>query len=195
MLSRACYITDRHSLPPGATLLEAIERNLESGPGWIQIREKDLSARSLFELVRQAMALPNPRQVKILVNSRVDVALAAGTAGAHLPAGSPEPRSWRDTVPPGFLIGVSCHSVPEIRAAAEAGADYAFFGPVFAPLSKPLALAPRGLEELARAAQAVTIPVLALGGITRENAPECIAAGAAGIAGVSLYQSPGQFRS
>lgn len=169
-------------------MLDSIAKNLAEGPDWIQIREKDLSARELFEMVQGALALPNPRGVKILVNSRVDVALAAGAAGVHLPAGSPAPQSWGEIVPQGFLIGVSCHSVDEVRRAEQEGADYVVLGPVFAPLSKPLSLPPLGLEELARAAAAAKIPVLALGGITRENAGKCGAAGAAGIAGISLYQ-------
>jgi thiamine-phosphate pyrophosphorylase len=183
-----CYITDRHSLPEGTTVLETIARNLASGPDWIQIREKDLPAHELFQLVRTAMVLPNPRGVKMLVNSRVDMALAAEAAGAHLPAGSPAPQTWREIAPPGFLMGVSCHTLDEVRRAEQEGADYAVFGPVFAPLSKPLGLTPLGLDELGRAAASVKIPVLALGGITRENAEQCVAAGAAGVAGVSLYQ-------
>lgn len=182
------YITERTTLPAGTTLLDAIARSLHHGPDWIQIREKDLSARELFELVRSAISLANPRKVKFLVNTRVDVALAAGAHGAHLPAGSPGPGIWRDIVPPGFLFGVSCHSLDEVRRASQEGADYAVFGPVFAPISKPSAVPPLGLDQLARAASAVSIPVLALGGITLENAHLCIEAGAAGIAGISLFQ-------
>ena len=111
-----CYITDRHLLAPGETLLSAIARNLAApgaSPEWIQIREKDLPARALFQLVQQALALANPAGVKILVNSRADVAAAAGAAGVHLPDDSPEPWRWRSITPPGFLIGVSCHAVDE----------------------------------------------------------------------------------
>ncbi|SRR5712691_1356487 len=183
-----CYITDRLSLDGEARLLDTIARNISAGVDWIQIREKDLSARELLDLVRSALALPNTAGTKILVNTRVDVALAAGAAGVHLPAGSIPPRSWRAITPRGFLIGVSCHTVEEVRAAEADGADYAIFGPVFAPLSKGSNLAPRGLEALAEAAGAVKIPVLALGGITRERIPECTAAGAAGVAGISLFQ-------
>jgi thiamine-phosphate pyrophosphorylase len=166
----------------------AISRNLAGDVDWIQIREKDLSARELLALTRDALAQPNPRGVKILVNSRIDVALAAGAAGVHLPANSPAPRSWRDITPRDFLIGVSCHSVDQVSRASQEGADYVVFGPVFDPLSKPADSPPRGLDELARAAASVKIPVLALGGITRENTAACAAAGAAGVAGVSLYQ-------
>jgi thiamine-phosphate diphosphorylase len=182
------YITDRHTLSAELTLLDSIARNLHDGADWIQIREKDFSARALYQLVQQAMALPNPRGVAILVNTRVDVALAAGASGVHLPSGSPSPRCWRGMVPKGFSIGVSCHTVDEVRSAGEEGADYVVFGPVFTPLSKGSDLAPRGLDGLAHAVAAAGIPVLALGGITEENAPLCKAAGAAGIAGISLFQ-------
>jgi thiamine-phosphate pyrophosphorylase len=184
-----CYITDRHSLPAGVTHLDNIARSLAAGIEWIQIREKDLSARDLLDLTAQVLGLPNPYRSKILVNTRVDVALAAGAAGAHLPAGSPAPRIWRALTPPGFLIGVSCHTLDEVRAAEDQDADYAVFGPVFAPRSKASGLEPRGIEGLVQAVRAVRIPVLALGGITLTNAEDCVQAGAAGIAAISLYQS------
>ncbi len=184
-----CYITDRRTLPADTNLLDNIARNLAAGVEWIQIREKDLSARELFDLTALVLGLPNPHQSKILVNTRVDVALAAGASGAHLPGGSPAPLRWRACSPKGFLIGVSCHTLDEVRAAEQEGADYVVFGPVFAPRSKVTALEPQGIDALAEAARAVRIPVLALGGITRENAPDCMRAGAAGVAAISLFQS------
>jgi len=165
--------------------LDVVARNLAAGVEWIQIREKELSARALFELVTAAMKLPNPHGSKIIVNTRADVAIAAGAAGVHLPSGSPAARFWRQ---PGFLIGVSCHTLEEVRQAQAEGADYAVFGPVFTPLSKSSVLEPRGVEGLTQAAAAVQIPVLALGGVTSENTAACIAAGAAGVAGISLFQ-------
>lgn len=187
-----CYITGRQSATP---LVEAIARNLAEGVEWIQIREKDLPARPLLDLVRRVLALPNPAGSKILVNSRMDVALAAGAAGLHLPAGSIPSRRWRAIAPRGFLIGVSCHTVEEVREAEMEGADYVLFGPVFAPLSKGSDLAPRGMEGLARAAGAVHIPVLALGGITRDNSDACLLAGAAGVAGISMFQAATKVRA
>jgi len=184
-----CYITDRRQLASREALLQSIARNLAAGIDWIQIREKDLSARDLFDLIQRAQALPNPAATKLLVNTRVDVALAAGAAGAHLPSGSPPPRHWRAIAPPDFLIGVSCHTLDEARAAEQDGAGYILFGPVFTPRSKPADLPPRGLDRLAEAARAVAIPVLALGGITNENASQCISAGAAGVAAISLFQT------
>lgn len=182
-----CGITNRHVLQ-GQSLLDAIAHRLShSRFTWIQIREKDLSARALYELVIAARALPNPHGTKFIVNSRVDVALAAGADGAHFPASSPEPRRWRAIVPPGFLLGVSCHTVDEVMEAESDGADYALFGPVFAPLSKTSELEARGLEGLAKAARSVKMPVLALGGVTMENADACLESGAAGVSGISLF--------
>jgi thiamine-phosphate pyrophosphorylase len=186
-----CYITDRKLLAAGVLLENAMARvvaDRRNAPNWIQIREKDLPARELFELVRHAVDLASPASVKILVNTRFDVALAAGAAGVHLPSGAPSPERWRSLAPPGFLIGVSCHTLPDLLAAERGGADYAVFGPVFPPRSKSSDLMPRGIAGLRQAARSVKIPVLALGGITQENADECAAAGAAGIAAISLFQ-------
>lgn len=184
-----CYITDRKLLPAGLNLLDVIARNLQAGVEWIQIREKDLSTRELYDLVARAVALPRPAGAKILVNTRVDVALAAGADGAHLPVNSPPPSSWKRIAPAGFQFGVSCHTLSELHRAQDEGAHYAVFGPVFAPRSKTSDLIPRGLVGLSAAARSVKIPLLALGGIAEENAQNCVDAGAAGVAAISMFQS------
>ncbi len=183
------YITDRKQLGGIDALLEAIARNLAGGIDMVQIREKDLAARTLCALTRKALQLPNPYGSRILINSRVDVALACGAHGVHLPSGSISARRMREVVPAGFLIGVSCHEREEILVAAREGADFTVFGPIFEPISKSSLLPPRGVDALRAAARDSRVPVFALGGITRENTAQCVAAGAAGIAGISLFQA------
>lgn len=190
-----CYVTDRRAISPTAdplSLLAPIERAIAARVDWIQIREKDLSARELVELMRKAIAAA-ATTTKILVNDRLDVALAAGAAGVHLGGESTpvaEMVRWRRSghTPSGFLIGASCHSLAEVLAAEHEGADYIFFGPVFATPSKLQYGSPHGIEPLAEICSRASIPVIAIGGITPENAGECLRAGAAGIAAIRLFQ-------
>jgi thiamine-phosphate pyrophosphorylase len=195
-----CYVTDRHGLlgagdsgrgDSNASLVSSIERAVAAGADWIQVREKDLEARALDALVRAAVRVSGGR-ARIIVNDRLDVALAAGAQGVHLGEASlPVDRiaAWRTTAGRSqFAIGASCHSAEGVREAERAGADYVFFGPVFATPSKASFGAPQGLERLVAACASSQIPVLAIGGITGSNAAACLAAGAAGIAAIRMFQ-------
>jgi thiamine-phosphate pyrophosphorylase len=182
------YITDRQSAGGIGPLLSYIERAIREGVDQIQIREKDLAARELFLLTQRTVELAAGHPTRILVNSRADIALAAGAHGVHLPANSISPSCMRAVAPPTFLVGISTHSRREILAAQAEGADFVVFGPVFAPLSKVSYLRGAGADGLRAAMEGVTIPVFALGGITPQNAELCIKAGATGIAGISLFQ-------
>lgn len=180
------HITARRQLSGSEELLACIQRSAAEGVDMIQIREKDLSARELAEVVRGAVGVCG--KALVLVNSRVDVALACGAHGVHLPADSPGAAVWRRLAPAEFLIGVSCHSVEELLTAEREGANFAVYGPVFRPLSKEDSRAPIGLDGLRNGTAAVRIPVYALGGVTKENAEWCVEAGAAGVAGITLFQ-------
>jgi len=170
-LKRYC-ITD-------SALVAARARNAEM----IQIRAKALSGRELYSLVQRVLALTDK---PVLVNTRLDVAMACGAAGVHLPAGSIAPSELRQITPKHFLIGVSCHTVEELQTAEREGADFAVYGPVFVSPSKPVS--PIGIDALRLAVRSVKrLPVYALGGVTEENAVLCIEAGAAGVAGISLF--------
>ena len=136
----------------------------------IQLRAKDLLGRALLEAAEKL----RPIAPILLVNERVDVALAAGADGVHLPSRALDVKNVRKIVPRGFLIGVSTHSLAEARMAERGGADYVVFGPIFSSEKG----SPVGISALAEVVAALKIPVFALGGVTRENARECLAAGA-----------------
>jgi thiamine-phosphate pyrophosphorylase len=162
--------------------LEVAARAARGAVDLIQIRAKELSGRALAELVRSAVAISGST---VLVNTRTDVALACSARGVHLPAGSIAPSTIRRITPDGFLIGVSCHTIDELKAAECAGADFAVFGPVFPGPTKSVTAI--GIEAFRVATQSVRLPVYALGGVSVENAPLCMQAGAAGVAGISLF--------
>jgi thiamine-phosphate pyrophosphorylase len=200
-----CYVTDRHLLPKldaepvRENLLNKIEAAASAGVDWIQIREKDLSGRDCALLTRDALrrvaksSAGHAVQPRLFVNDRLDVALSEHAGGVHLGERSlpvAEARRLADSRPDhkNFLIGVSCHSVEGAQSARRDGADYIFFGPVFATPSKAAFGAPQGLQRLAEVCAAIPIPVIGIGGITLENASRCLQAGAAGLAAIRLFQ-------
>jgi len=189
-----CYITDRQQLPAGQTLQTAISAALAAEAAWIQIREKDLPPRDLLGIVSDAVQRCAHTSARVIVNDRLDVALAAGAQGVHLGRESlavGEVQRWLSSqhVGKGFLVGVSCHSVDEVQEAGRAQASYAIFGPVFDTPSKRQFGPAVGLPALRDACRSVQIPVLAIGGITLANLPDCVAAGAAGIAAIRMFQA------
>jgi thiamine-phosphate pyrophosphorylase len=197
-----CYVTERRSLRVEqgqnreTALAQRIEKAVRAGVDWVQIREKDLSARDMVGLTRAAIkackTAPARSDARILVNDRLDVAWAAGAGGVHAGEKSlplrvlVDARSWTPSA--NFLLGASCHSLEGAIDAAEAGADYLFFGPVFETPSKLSYGPPQGLAKLGQVCSAVSIPVIAIGGITVENATACRKAGAGGIAAIRLFQ-------
>lgn len=157
----------------------------------IQLREKNLSARALYELTRRAAALTAQSSTRLLVNDRADIARAAGADGVHLTSRSLETGVARATFGEEFLIGVSTHSIDEARAARDGGADFAVYGPVFETPAKSAHGSPLGVDNL-RAATLALHPfcLIGLGGITPENAALTLEAGACGVAAIRAFSDP-----
>ncbi|AJE04235.1 thiamine phosphate synthase [Geobacter pickeringii] len=177
-------ITDRHQTA-GRPLLDVVGEALAGGVRGVQLREKDLPPRELLELAHALRELTGRFGARLLVNDRVDIALAAKADGVHLGEASIPADAARRLLGPERLIGVSCHSLAGARGAEERGADFITFGPVFFTPSKASYGPPAGVAALAETVRAVTLPVFALGGITRDNVAEVVGAGAAGIALIS----------
>ena len=162
-------------------VVETLAAAFRGGVRWAMLREKDLSAEALRALARRLVAAARPWDATVSINGEVEIAIAVGAGGVHLPQGSPVDPARR-MLGPGRLIGVSAHSLDEARKAAAAGADYATLSPVFVTESKPGYGPALGLAEFTRIARAVPLPLLALAGVDAGNARVCMAAGAAGIA-------------
>jgi thiamine-phosphate pyrophosphorylase len=183
-----CLITDRRRGGGGAdAIVERVAWAARSGVHLIQVRERDLEGGPLTQLVRRCVEAVRGTRTRVLVNDRVDVALAAGAHGVHLRADSmPAPRV-RALCPPGFVVGRSVHARDEaVAVAAGGGLDYLLFGTVFATASKPGRI-PAGLSALADVASAVPLPVLAVGGVTPDKVGEVVGAGAAGFAAIGMF--------
>jgi thiamine-phosphate pyrophosphorylase len=178
-----CLVTDRWRADP----LRQARWAAEAGVDLIQVRERDLEAAALAALVTDILAATRGTATRIIVNDRLDVAIACGAAGVHLRGDSMPVAAARRLASPGFLIGRSVHTVDDVERAA--GADYLIAGTVFPTASKsgdpqhPV-LGVEGLRAMVRAARA---PVLAIGGITDERIVQINAAGAAGFAAIGLF--------
>jgi thiamine-phosphate pyrophosphorylase len=172
-----CYVTDRTH----GDLLSHVNVAVRNGVDMIQVRERDLEARALYELVCQVRDAAAGTKTKVLVNDRLDIALAANIDGVHLPGNGLPAGRVRPFV---RLLGCSTHTLDETVQAERDGADFVIFGPVFETPGKT----PVGLDTLRQVTESVRIPVLAIGGITRENTEGVLRAGAAGIAAIRLFQ-------
>jgi thiamine-phosphate pyrophosphorylase len=177
-----CLVTDRRVRP----VLEQCREAIQAGVDLIQVRERDLDGGPLAALVAELVRLTRGTATRVVVNDRLDVALACGADGVHLRGDSIPPEAARAIAPAGFLIGRSVHHEQEAKTAA-AGADYLVAGTVFPTSSKAGLTEWLGVEGLARICRAVPVPVLAIGGVTVDRLPGIAAAGAAGIAAIGLF--------
>lgn len=185
-----CMITDRRRLPNGNedALVARAASAARAGVDLVQVRERDLDDEDLARLVGRVVAAVRGTRTRVLVNDRMDVALAAGAQGVHLRADSAPASRLRMLAPPGFLIGRSVHSAAEAAAGAAAGGlDYLLFGTVFPSASKP-AHAAAGVPALCRVvAEVPRLPVLAVGGVTEDTVRALASSGAVGFAGIGLF--------
>ena len=173
--------------PEFFSILQLVEAAVASNVSLIQLREKDLSARVLFELTKSAAAHTRGTTSRLLVNDRFDIALAAGADGVQLTAQSMTADVVRAVCGSEFLIGVSTHSLDEGRVARDQGADFIVFGPVFETESKRVFGPAQGVEKLGEVARELPgFPVIAIGGMTVDNVTNCFNASAAGVAAISL---------
>jgi thiamine-phosphate pyrophosphorylase len=186
-IPRVYLITDRRVAP----LLPAVEaalRGLPPGTAVVQLRERDLPGAELLGLARELAAACARHGQSLLVNDRIDVALAAGAAGVHLPSAGIPPGEARRWMGPRALIGVSCHGPADVARAREGGADFATFGPVYDTPSKRSYGPPVGLTALQQVAT-LGLPLVGLGGISEENSLAVWQAGAAGVAAIRAWLS------
>jgi thiamine-phosphate pyrophosphorylase len=186
-----CLVTDRHRLAGGATFETERERLVEQARrarddvDLLQIRERDLPARRLATLVEDFVAVCRGRRARVVVNDRLDVALACAAAGVHLRHDSMPAADVRRIAPARFLVGRSVSSVATARAAGPV--DYLIAGSIFPTASKAAAHRLLGLQGLAEIVHAVPVPVLAIGGIDADNVDEVAATGAAGVAAIGWF--------
>lgn len=173
--------------------MRCIRRALNWGVDFIQIREKDLQDRALYQLTCSIVSLARSTACRILVNGRADIALAAGAHGVHLPSDGLQISKIRPWLPKDFCIGVSVHTMPEIRRACAQNPDYLLLGHVFPTKSKLGYGPPLGLDYLRNVCSGISVPVLGLGGIRPESIGLMLETGAAGIAGISLFQNGADF--
>jgi thiamine-phosphate pyrophosphorylase len=177
-------ITDRNQVG-GMRLIDVVEEALKGGVRGVQLREKDLSSRELYELAYDMRKLTNRYGARLIINDRLDIALAVDADGVHLGLNSIPIHRVRRLIGEEKLIGLSCHNQVNAIMAQEKGADFITFGPVYYTPSKAQYGKPVGIDKLEIASHLLDIPIYALGGVKRENIAQVIASGADGVALVS----------
>ena len=180
-----CMITDGCLAAAAGDWLARVAAAVRAGVHLVQIRERGIDDRVLSAAVAQCVDLVRGTPTRVIVNDRLDIALGFGAHGVHLRSDSFPARRARTIVPPGFLVGRSIHGGDDIAVASES-VDYVIFGTVFATSTKP-GRPPAGTAALAEAVRASSVPVLAVGGVSADNAGLVAQAGAAGIAAISLF--------
>lgn len=183
------YVVTDRSLTKGRPLEVVIEAALAGGAKAIQLREKDLSTRDLYQLVERLLPIVRGRGAGLLINDRVDLTLALPIDGVHLSKTSLPPAEARALLGPARLIGVSCHSLEEAIEAERGGADFIVFGPLFPTPSKAPYGPPVGLMRLSEVSRQIRLPILGIGGITAVNVASVVAAGADGAAMISAVMT------
>jgi len=178
---RLLLVTDRHRTH-GRSLPSVLQQAVEAGLPAVQLRERDLPTGELLRLAQEIRAMTSPRAVPLIINDRVDLMLALNLDGVHLRANSLPVADVRRVVGVDRLIGLSTHSLAEVRQANRDGADYVVFGPIFDTPSKRQFGSPVGLEQLAEACRLSAVPVFAIGGVTGASAPDVLRAGSHGFA-------------
>ena len=186
---RLYAITDRHLSAP-TPLTEVISELLDTGVTTIQLREKDLSSEELMHLAQPIAELCRDYKAKLFINTDISVARNVGAAGVHLPANSGSVSLVKAQTDANFYIGCSVHCLNEAKKREAEGADFLTYSPIYLTASKPGYGPAVGVENLAKVAAGVKLPLFALGGITPARVTECLAAGAFGVAVMSGVMSP-----
>ncbi len=182
-------VTDRHACA-GRPLCRVVEAAIHGGVRTVQLREKDMPDDELLAIAHEMRSITRRRGVRLLINDRIDIALAARADGVHLPAASFSVSDTRKLLGNEVIVGVSTHSFAQAERAQEDGADYVIFGPIFDTPAKRRFGPPRGLDELRQLVDRLAIPIVAIGGIDSDNAAEVRAMGVSGIAAIRAISSP-----
>ncbi len=179
------YVITNRQLCGDRTLTEVVGEVCRGGVKAIQLREKDLPAKSIFNLAQEIQQICKRTGAKLLINDRFDIAGAVGADGVHLTSKSLPVEIVRKNFNSDKLVGVSTHSLEEARRAQDSGADFVLFGPIYPTPSKAAYGHAQGLTKLQEVAKSVAIPVFAVGGMTPEKAKECVESDAFGVAVIS----------